>query len=212
MEKDISEEEFDFNISSDSLKEKYLVSAIFYKHDSCLCRKNCIIKKKGVKAEPELLVVMMNPGSCKPIGTYVENERCECKMDATQKQIAILMEYANLNCVQIENLSDICERQEERFWEKYNLNKDLKSIFSEDRISEIENLNIPIIYAWGKAAMNLSEKIGIDTILKGRNVYGYVKNNTDYYQRPLSRFMSNEDKELWIKQINIHIESKESKR
>ena len=77
---------------------------------------------------------MMNPGSCKAIGEYKENERCSCKMDPTQKQLAILMEYAKLDCIQIENLSDICSGSSTVLWDTYNSMKGTKSIFGENSI------------------------------------------------------------------------------
>ena len=41
----------------------------------------------------------------------------------------------------------------------YNSMKGTKSIFGENRIKEIGNLNVPIIYAWGNLAMGMANKI-----------------------------------------------------
>ena len=66
---------FEFNIPIEKLKEKFEVTAIFYKdEEENLCRKNCQIVRKGIVKEPEAIIVMMNPGSCKAIGEYKENE------------------------------------------------------------------------------------------------------------------------------------------
>ncbi len=197
---------FEFNIPIEKLKEKFEVTAIFYKdEEENLCRKNCQIVRKGIVKEPEAIIVMMNPGSCKAIGEYKENERCSCKMDPTQKQLAILMEYAKLDCIQIENLSDICSGSSTVFWDTYNSMKGTKSIFGENRIKEIGNLNVPIIYAWGKSAMGMANKIDINNSLQGKKVFGYKKEGTDYYQRPLYQFMKAEDKEAWIRVVGDYL-------
>lgn len=195
----IRDEKFNFNISKNELKKKFEISAIFYKiNKEYLCRKNCIINRKGFEGDPEIIIVMMNPGSCKPLGKYEENKRCECNMDDTQKQISILMEYANLNSVKIENLSDICEGNSQKFWEKYELMNQPFSIFDNSRMWELGNIDIPIIYAWGKSAMEMAKQIGIEENLKHKITYGYIKDGYNYYQRPLSKFMNSEDKIAWI--------------
>lgn len=204
-------EDFDFNMSKKLLKEKYEVSAVFYNNNGLLCRKNCVIKRRGTSSSPQVLVIMMNPGSCKPTEEYNEKERCICSMDATQKQIAILMEYGGIESIQIENLSDICEGNSEKFWNLYSDNNDLKSIFSKERIDELINLDIPIIFAWGESAMNLSKEINIEELLKNKKTHGYVKEGTSYYQRPTRQYAKKEDKIAWIKHIGDYIK-KEKER
>lgn len=49
---------FEFNIPIEKLKEKFEVTAIFYKdEEENLCRKNCQIVRKGIVKEPEAIIV-----------------------------------------------------------------------------------------------------------------------------------------------------------
>jgi len=120
--------------------------------------------------KPDALFIMMNPGSSKPSDPefnipelsfeilndhLLEKKIIKAKPDTTQYQVMRVMKEKNWDHVRVLNLFDIREAKSSDFIKKLKvLNNPIHSIFSPDRIKELDKaLNIkskaPVICAWG---------------------------------------------------------------
>jgi hypothetical protein len=160
--------------SAAQLREEFEVEASFYQmkigNQMYPCRNHAVLMRKGYTREnqPDAVVVMANPGSCRPADSYYQPSILQSdfekapfvrvKMDPTQYQLARLMKRLDLNVVSIVNLSDICSGNMEDFGRKLNEVEDHNvlnhSIFSDKREIERNGLlrdsKTKIIIAWGK--------------------------------------------------------------
>ena len=153
----------------------FLVKGFFYKQDKLIFRKYLEIKRKNSNKENnDLNIIMMNPGSSKPVGIKdEENEKSwdefidklvDTEIDETIIQIIKLMERCKFNYAKIVNLSDIRLSKSDYFFtmiEKClsgecllgNCNKTYEhSIFSNKNKHFIKNYLNPesiFIFAWG---------------------------------------------------------------
>ncbi|MDA2439137.1 DUF1643 domain-containing protein [Bacillus cereus] len=187
-----------------------------------------IVRKKGnlsisniIINPPDAIVIMMNPGSSKPIKNTaesievidVENFCVEhsveslvaTKPDNTQSQIMNVMNFKGWNHVRVLNLSDIREKDSDKLggrirrFEKETLSI-VHSIFSSQRAHERSSLlavdNVPIIVAWGTKSFMKKYAQRCLTILKSREYYGVVSTQSKlYYYHPLT------SKIPWVSQI-----------
>ena len=105
--------------------------------------------------EPDLMVVMMNPGSSYPLGTLERDSSVLTHPDNTQRQIVKLMENCGFTHARVLNLSDFRTPKSDdllKFITSVEASKIPHSIFFEERQLELENLfrhQVPVIYAWG---------------------------------------------------------------
>ena len=91
----------------ESKKHTYLVTGFFYEIEKFKFRKYLNIKKENSSLqEPDLMVVMMNPGSSEPYQINQINKECITKPDNTQYQIFKIMEEFDFRYARILNLSD----------------------------------------------------------------------------------------------------------
>ena len=81
------------------MRDRFDVEGHFYKIDNYKCRKYLDIKSKDLKLSvPDLMVVMMNPGSSYPLDGNDNNDSVsEAVPDNTQVQIIKLWKTATLN-------------------------------------------------------------------------------------------------------------------
>lgn len=166
----------------------------------------------GVKLnDPDLMVVMMNPGSSYPLNGRNNNSvPSEAEPDTTQQQIMKVMNAVELNYARILNLSDL---RTPRSRELYSFLKSDKSsevehsIFSPNRKSELEQLvanGAPVIFGWGvNQALVPLAKQAIEA-LRVSNPLGILKPNTRYsYYHPLPRIYA---KQLeWVQHVTGQI-------
>lgn len=139
------------------MKERFLVTGYFYTEGGRNLRKFLDIRRKETRLEePDIMVVMMNPGSSRPTSGG-DNSRCvtEAVPDKTQDQIMRVMERTNLGCARILNLSDVRERRSSDFAEFLqtdNAKDGRHSIFHESREDDYTQYFVkdaPVIFAWG---------------------------------------------------------------
>ena len=139
------------------MKNKFNITGLFYEIHGYKFRKYLNIKKKdSSKIGPDLMVVMMNPGSSKPIDG-IENNIIESKAipDRTQDQIMKVMIAKNLEFARILNLSDIREPKSKLLFSKLlemAIMGISHSIFDVNRKADFDSLfikNVPVIFAWG---------------------------------------------------------------
>ena len=161
------------------LKETFKVSAKFYysvvKEEKFLMRREARIVRIGTEQEEiDAVVVMVNPGSCKPFGAVTSSSAKEARLmpakpDQTQYQLMNLMERKDWNVLVIVNLSDICEGNLKNFC---NIESKFKavnlphSIFQDENVEDCRVLMSAakhVIFAWGESttAKRLSGQFGL---------------------------------------------------
>lgn len=177
----------------------------------------------------DAVFIMMNPGSGKPKESYNQtiidikkmktNEIDKIKLvetdpDNTQYQVMRIMREKKWKYVRVINLSDYRNPSSEKF---YNIIKEaivydkkfIHSIFSEDRIKELDNIfnsdkDFKVIVAWG-VDTRLEKLIGLALGNKnldkrvGNNKATYKKKKKFYYYHPLQRGKSKQIQ--WLESI-----------
>lgn len=151
-------------MESKSLRREFDVTGFFYKKNEYSLRKFLNIKKKSSKLNtPDLMVIMMNPGSSHPEGTtgYKDiptelfGKLVPTVPDNTQDQIMRVMLNCGFEYSRILNLSDLCDSKSGSFYSKLNTLQTKKidhSIFHINREADFETLfevKATIIAAWG---------------------------------------------------------------
>ena len=151
------------------------------------CRKYLNITRKSTTLiSPQLMIVMMNPGSSVPIDETANNILTPTLYDPTQLQIMKIMDRKEIDFARIINLSDLRESKSSKFYSKIrNSRKDNQhSIFHESRMNDLASLyekNVPVIFAWGvNPALDELTQLACNT-LKVSNPLGILKNNNRYY-------------------------------
>jgi hypothetical protein len=149
------------------MSERYDVSGYFYSEQGYNFRSYLNIRRKrqGFRRliesfisndEPDLMVVMMNPGSSVPLsgGDDAQSE-VSAKPDPTQLQIMKVMDARSFRFARILNLSDLRSPNSADFMSTISLLDQLNirhSVFGPDREREFEKLyvqSVPVIIAWG---------------------------------------------------------------
>ncbi len=190
--------------------EDFKFTGLFYTQGKDKFRKYLNIKLQSTnKTIPDLMVVMMNPGSSTPLNA-IDNENVETELiiDKTQNQIKAVMEACNFEYARVLNLSDFREPKSQSFYNEIpRLNKNSNhSIFSPIRQKDFNNLfipNAPTILAWGvntklKDLANQAFKI----ISKNTNKTFYLTkdfNKCSFYH-PLPRSVSKQNE--WVSSIS----------
>lgn len=194
------------------MSTKFKVKGLFYESNGYKLRKYLDIKRDGVALnDPDLMVVMMNPGSSYPLDGIDDNSvPSEAEPDTTQQQIMKVMDAAAFNYARILNLSDLRAPDSNelyRFLKSEESSAVEHSIFSPNRKSELAQLfvnGVPVIFGWGvnqaliPLAKQAIEALCISTPL------GILKANTRYsYYHPLPRIYA---KQLeWVQHVTSQI-------
>lgn len=178
------------------IKSKFEVTGLFYLNKGYPCRKFLDIKRQESTHEsPDLIVVMMNPGSSFPLdGIDNSSTPSAAEPDKTQEQIMRLMDNASLNYARVLNLSDLRTPKSSDLLKflKSNKSKDVDhSIFSASRKTDLDLLfvpNVPVVFGWGvDEALAPLAKQAITT-LRVEKPLGKFKTGTEYsYYHPLPR-------------------------
>lgn len=194
------------------MSEEFEVTGLFYQLGGRKLRKYLDIKRAGIAhGAPELMVVMMNPGSSYPLDGIDHNDQpSKAQPDNTQDQIMKVMKNASLNFARVLNLSDLRTPDSNELYtflaspESEEIDH---SIFSSSRKKELESLfenGVPVIYGWGvnSALIPLAKKaIGSLAI---ENPLGILKPNTKYsYYHPLQRVY--QKKVEWVLHVTSQI-------
>ncbi len=188
------------------MKNNFEVYGLFYKNKGHLCRKYLDIRKNDSKdIKPDLMVVMMNPGSSSPKDGNDNNTIESIAIpDRTQDQIMKVMTSCNFNYARILNLSDLREAKSKIFYSKL---KDLQnvphSIFSAERIKDFETLfvkDVPVIFVWGVNKKLKSLAMKAITLINTKKPFGLLKKGTNSaYYHPLPQ--NYYDQEKWCEDI-----------
>lgn len=195
-------------LQSKFLRSNFKISGLFYEIDAYKFRSYLnIIRKDSEVRSPDLMVVMMNPGSSKPVDG-IENNTIESEAvpDSTQDQIMRVMQICHFSYARILNLSDLREPKSSILYEKITELESLNiphSIFDQRRIKDFENYFVnsaPVIFAWGvneqlqALANNAKKRIGAE------NPIGYKKEGLDFaYYHPLPQSYTKQKE--WLEKI-----------
>ena len=190
------------------MSTKFEVKGLFYESRGYKLRKYLNIKRVGVVLnQPDLMVVMMNPGSSYPLDGIDNNSKpSEAAPDSTQQQIMKVMEAALFNYARILNLSDLRTSDSNElycFLKSEESSTVEHSIFSPNRKFELAELfvhGVPVIFGWGvnRALIPLAKK-AVEA-LSISHPLGILKPNTRYsYYHPLPRIYA---KQLeWVRDV-----------
>jgi len=194
------------------MKKLFNITGHYYQIKEHTFRKYLNIQKKdSIIKTPDLIVVMMNPGSSEPEDNN-QNGRKEtlAKPDNTQYRIMEVMQNCNYEFVRVLNLSDIREPKSNIFYKKIKEMEALNishSIFDNSRKEDFNNLwvyNIPVIFGWG---VNTKLKSLAEKAIEFCNVsnpYGHQKPNFPWaYYHPLPP-NTNKQKE-WVTKISLEL-------
>jgi hypothetical protein len=190
------------------LSIKFEITGLFYESSGYKLRKYLDIKRKGSsQSEPDLMVVMMNPGSSFPLDGIDNNSvPSEAEPDTTQQQIMKVMDAASFDYARILNLSDLRTPDSNelyRFLKSEESNFVAHSIFNTERKAELNKLfskGVPVIYGWGvNSALVPLAKQAIETLCVA-DPLGMLKPNTECsYYHPLPRVYA---KQLeWVQHV-----------
>ena len=186
----------------------------FYEISSLKCRRYLDIKRKDAHlSHPDVMVIMMNPGSSYPLDRIDNNQMASAAHpDPTQDQIMEVMDNTGLNYARVLNLSDTRQSSSSEFY-KFLKSEDSRtiphSIFHDSRVAELSSLfqsNVPVIYGCG-VNVNLEKlaRIAINR-LSVSSPFGIKKNETDWaYYHPLPRIYSK--KIEWVSVVSTQFTS-----
>lgn len=194
------------------MSTKFEVTGLFYESNGYKLRRYLDIKRVGVlRNEPDLMVVMMNPGSSYPLDGIDNNSvPSEAEPDTTQQQIMKVMDAAVFNYARILNLSDLRTPDSNelyRFFKSESCSSVEHSIFSPGRKPELEKLfisGIPVIFGWGVNQVLIPlAKQAIESLCINKPL-GMLKPKTRYsYYHPLPRVYT---KQLeWVQHVTSQI-------
>ena len=202
------------------LRKTYEVKASFYKKNDVTFRNYADIIRKGYKEDKiDAYIIMMNPGSCKPINDEdLKNSSSpesaiyiNVKNDRAQKRVMQLMDNTNFNKVRILNLFDCKEPKSSKAAQMANEDYGFPiNIFSHARKDELNKLtkdNVPYIVAYGLNGLVDFKKLALE-FLADKKVYGIKKDNNDLLYYYLSPFKEIDAQEI-ITEIVSQIKSNE---
>lgn len=219
-------------IYAKQLKEEFKVYGHFYGlsldddlYDCRSCLKIISNKHKASDLEqPDAIVIMMNPGSSRPLDKNYQQKNYTSKQifskrwkkefvpaqaDNAQYQIMRMMRKKQWKIVYIINLSDLRNGNSEKFAADFTLieknnNDSPHCMTHQKRKNELQQLldaDCPIIAAWGsvKVLKNSAEQI-LNLMSNSRNLIGLrVDENLPWY-RFASPYLKTH-KESWLKEI-----------
>ncbi|MFB6318643.1 DUF1643 domain-containing protein [Saccharicrinis sp. FJH54] len=191
------------------MRENFKITGLFYQKNGYNFRKFLNIARiNSDQVIPDLIVVMMNPGSSRPLnGNENNNNETEAIPDNTQDQIMRVMNNCNFDFARILNLSDLREPKSSIFYKKIEELKRHKishSIFDLERNHDYEKYfmkNVPVIFAWG-VNENLFElaKLTVNQIGKITPI-GLKKKGFEYaYYHPLPQNYTKQKE--WVNKIS----------
>lgn len=176
------------------MKNQFKVTGFYYEKLGFKFRKYLDIKKVDTDIiTPDLAVIMMNPGSSRPVNGIDNNtEESIAIPDRTQDQIMKVMLNSNLQYARILNLSDLREAKSNVFYTRIieMENKGIShSVFDENRQDDFNQLwvnNVPVIFGWGVNDHLKPLALKAIAACNTSNPYGILKHNTKWaYYHPL---------------------------
>lgn len=192
-----------------SRKENFEIRGYFYNKSGYSFRKYLNIKRiNSQKKNPDLMVVMMNPGSSKQEKEFINifDNEVPTIPDNTQHQIMRVMNNTGFDYARILNLSDLREPKSKILYDKINELDKLKishSIFQNENKTDLKKLfveDVPVICAWGvNENLRPLARLALKKI-KNETIIGLRKNIIEYaYYHPLPQNYTKQKE--WVKII-----------
>jgi len=191
------------------MREEFDIQGLFYQIDNLKFRKYLDIKQRQSNLSiPDLMVVMMNPGSSYPLDGNENNDAAsEAVPDNTQDQIMKVMLNSRFEYARVLNLSDLRTPKSEKLYTFLRSNESEEiphSIFSLNREIDFRSLyiqGVPVIYGWGvNEVLTDLARMAIEKI-NYPNPIGVRKEGSEYaYYHPLPRIY--EKQVEWVKNIS----------
>ncbi len=196
-------------------RDYFNITGFFYNKAEYSFRKFLNIKRKNSEAEiPDLMVIMMNPGSSRQLKGYedVLEKVVPTIPDNTQDQIMRVMNNLSLNFARVLNLSDMRETKCTVLYQKIEKIKNtdiVHSIFDERRKKDFKSLfvkGVPVICAWGvNEKLSDLAQMALKSI-KNAKIAGIQKEGMPYaYYHPLPQNF-NKQKE-WVVEITKQLKT-----
>jgi hypothetical protein len=167
---------------------------------------------------PDIIAIMMNPGSSEPLDvkmiqrnwkTNIEKTLTLAKPDNTQNQLMAVMDMFGFDYIKILNLSDIRTPKSNVFHSKLKDYSDdhTHSIFSQERthelLSELGCKNIPVIAGWGLSHEHIYFANLASFTISDRTIIGMKDKEYNLYRHPLPP-IHNKQKE-WLDYVTSKI-------
>lgn len=181
----------------------------FYELSGLKCRRYLNIKRVGSNlSQPDIMVVMMNPGSSYPLDSIDNNtDPSEAHPDPTQDQIMAVMNNTGFNFARVLNLSDARQPSSTEFYKflsSSDANSIPHSIFHHSRHEEfltLFHLGVPVIYGWGvNSNLEGLARKAINKISEA-NPIGIKKHGVEWaYYHPLPRIHSKQVE--WVRTVS----------
>ncbi|MGF1845290.1 DUF1643 domain-containing protein [Vibrio clamense] len=197
------------------MRNKFEVTGLFYQQGNYKCRKYLDIKRvDSNQSSPDVMVVMMNPGSSYPLDNIDDNTvASDAVPDQTQDQIMRIMDNSNFDYARILNLSDLRTPKSNDLY-KFIKSSESKmfphSIFDGKRREELKSLfvqGVPVIYGWGvNKTLESLAKSAIEAI-NCPDPVGLKKAETLYsYYHPLPQVYK--DQIEWVKVVTEQLKKR----
>ena len=191
------------------MRDKFDIPGLFYEINDLKCRKYLDIKSRMSKLnKPDLMVVMMNPGSSYPLdGNDNNHSPSKAVPDDTQDQIMKVMLNTQFEYARILNLSDLRTPDSKELYKFIRSKESIDidhSIFHSNREKDFNSLfinNVPVIYGWGvNSTLTNLAKLAIERI-NHPNPIGLRKDTSKYaYYHPLPRIYSKQVE--WVEKVS----------
>lgn len=176
------------------MKRQFTITGFYYEDQGIKFRKYLDIKTiNSGRKNPDLMVIMMNPGSSEPIDGIENNTKESLAIpDNTQSQIMKVMLNCNLQYTRVLNLSDLREAKSNIFYDEI-IELERKgiphSIFDKNRQDDFNQLwvnNVPVIFGWGVSLNLMPLALKAMEACNASNPYGILKSSTNWaFYHPL---------------------------
>ncbi|MCA6438034.1 MAG: DUF1643 domain-containing protein [Bacteroidetes bacterium] len=200
------------------LKYNYEFSGLFYKAGKINCRMVLDIREIDSKLEdPDLIVIMMNPGGSKPedqsykFNTLQKATFVPTQPDLTQWKVIDFMKSYGYKYARILNLSDLCETKSGKLKSKEF--RDYSNFFTpsgeKDLFDTFFTKETDLLIAWG--SMDIAKKTITNALEKIRTkncprIYGFQHTQErNFFYHPLKRPQKGTkyDINLWLNGVKI---------
>lgn len=195
------------------LQLSYEFSGLFYKRNSQNCRMVLDIREIGCDLEnPDLIVIMMNPGSSKPILEKYHNQSLETACfvptypDDTQWKVIDFMRKYKFQYARILNLSDICEPNsgklnKNNFEENSSFLNPIKSKTHD--FMQYLNSDATLLLGWGAKDFSINAIVKAIQVISKNNykqIFGNFNRDCFFYH---PTYFKDSKKSEWLNGIKI---------
>lgn len=176
------------------MRENFTVTGHFYMTNGYKLRRFLDIRFAGKELEiPDLMIVMMNPGSSRPINGIDDSHKpTEALPDNTQDQIMRVMINAGFQYARVLNLSDLRTPNSSELYaflqspDSSTINHSIFHPAREGEYAELFVIDVPVIYAWGVNEVLKALALSAISKIGHANPVGWKKEGSSYgYYHPL---------------------------